>query len=105
MIPPEKMCDRHLLGEHVEIHMLAGSIIKRKNIGGFLEGSLVFPSRIRQRHKDIVSEMLKRGFNHKSPVPHYVLIKKYLKENPVDLQGNIKDLSGRCEKCRKLLKK
>jgi hypothetical protein len=26
MVPPKVMCRKHLLGEHVEIHMLAGSL-------------------------------------------------------------------------------
>ena len=103
MIDPEKICSKHLLGEHVEIHMLVGSIIKRKNIEGFLKKALVFPSQIKNRHDKIVIEMKKRGFNHRSKIPQYTLIEEYMRETPVDLEFNIKDLSGRCKACRKLL--
>lgn len=39
MLPPETMCRKHLLGEHVELHMLLGSLRRGKNIDGFLAGS------------------------------------------------------------------
>jgi len=43
MLPPETMCRKHLLGEHVELHMLLGSLRRGKNIDGFLAGKLVDP--------------------------------------------------------------
>ncbi|MEZ0346180.1 MAG: pyrimidine dimer DNA glycosylase/endonuclease V, partial [Infirmifilum sp.] len=29
MVPPSIMCDRHLLGEHVELHMLVGALRRK----------------------------------------------------------------------------
>ena len=34
MLPPECMCRKHLLGEHVELHMLLGSMRRGKSIEG-----------------------------------------------------------------------
>ena len=50
MLPPEMMCRKHLLGEHVELHMLLGSLRRGKNIDGFLAGKLVDPRRMFRRH-------------------------------------------------------
>lgn len=105
MIPVSKLCDRHLLGEHVEIHMLVGCIKRKMNIAGYLTDKLVFPSKIQQRHKQIAAEMKKRGFNHKSELPEYTLSRKYLKENQPDLKHNKQDLASRCQACRKRLLK
>ena len=37
MVNPEILCRKHLLGEHVELHMLVGWIIKGKSIQGYLD--------------------------------------------------------------------
>lgn len=50
MLPTAGMCRKHLLGEHVELHMLLGSMRRGKNIEGFLSGGLVDPQRIFARH-------------------------------------------------------
>ena len=50
MVAPGKMCRKHLLGEHVEIHMLAGSLLKGRSIGGFLADGLLEPQSMRARH-------------------------------------------------------
>lgn len=40
MLPPETMCRKHLLGEHVELHMLLGTMKRGRRIDGFLAGKL-----------------------------------------------------------------
>ena len=57
MLPPETMCRKHLLGEHVELHMLLGSLRRGKNIDGFLAGKLVDPRRMFRRHEELLLEM------------------------------------------------
>ena len=32
LVPPSHMCRKHLLGEHVELHMLLGTLKKGKSI-------------------------------------------------------------------------
>ena len=68
MLPPETMCRKHLLGEHVELHMLLGSLRRGKNIDGFLAGKLVDPRRMFRRHEELVLEMERRGYRHASPL-------------------------------------
>ena len=62
MLPTAGMCRKHLLGEHVELHMLLGSLRRGKSIEGFLSGGLVDPQCIFARHQELVAEMTRRGF-------------------------------------------
>ena len=68
MLLPEGMCRYHLLGEHVELHMLLGSMRRGKNIDGFLSGELVDPQQLFARHEELVTEMTRRGFKHTSSI-------------------------------------
>lgn len=68
MLPPETMCHKHLLGEHVELHMLLGSLWRGKSIDGFLAGKLVGPRHMFRRHEELVLEMERHGYRHTSPL-------------------------------------
>ena len=98
------MCNRHLLGEHVEIHMLAGNIKRGKSIDGFLAG-LVDPCLVIQRHEDIVNEMVHRGMNHKSPLDCPEEIASSLTAQPISGISNLDELARRCHRCSLLIKK
>lgn len=41
MIDPKKMCNKHLFGEHVELHMFVGIINKNKSLAGYLKNKLI----------------------------------------------------------------
>ncbi len=68
MTPPETMCNKHLIGEHLELHMFVGTINKGTSIKGFLSNNLLEPISIVERHRAIVVEMQHRGFHHESPL-------------------------------------
>lgn len=68
MVNPKKMCRKHLLGEHVELHMFVGTIKKGISIQGYIDNGLVNPRMIKKRHKELVKEMERRGYNHNSPL-------------------------------------
>jgi hypothetical protein len=70
MVNPKRMCRKHLLGEHVELHMLLGSLRKNRSIQGFLDAGLLQPQAVNQRHEALVEEMEARGYKHSSPLPH-----------------------------------
>jgi len=99
-IKPELMCDKHLLGEHVEIHMFVGCLNKGKSVKGYLEKGLLEIHNLNNRHKNIIIEMKKRKFNHNSSLPDY----KKLKKGKVNVKENLIELKNRCEKCRKRMK-
>lgn len=37
LVDPRCLCDKHLLGEHVEHHMFIGTLRKNKSIQGYLD--------------------------------------------------------------------
>ena len=99
-IDPKLMCDKHLLGEHVEMHMFAGCLRLGKNIQGYIDRGLVEVENIYVRHELLAYEMVSRGFNHKSPMK--------LIFGPtagfVNREKSMKDLSSRCVQCRLRIK-
>lgn len=97
MIKPQYLCSKHLIGEHVELHMLVGSIIKNKNLGGFIQNNLIDTSKIKKRHEDLVKEMIKRGYKHESPLPEFKT--RFL--GKIDPDENTKELMRRCPDCKK----
>ena len=64
MINPKILCKQHLLGEHVEIHMLVGTINLNKSINGYIKKGLVEVHNLYSRHEELVEEMKNRRFNH-----------------------------------------
>ena len=101
MINPRLMCRRHLLGEHVELHMLAGSMRKGVSLRGFFENQLIETHNVERRHAQLVREMERRGFRHASP-----LAKAPRKRGGrVDRRNNLIELARRCHDCRVLQEK
>jgi len=96
LLDPRKMCRNHLLGEHVELHMLVGSINKGMNLDGY--DGIIEPSKIKERHGKLVVEMERRGYNHKSPLKKFN-VGKY-GELKVDVRKSKSDIRERCNKCR-----
>ena len=101
MVSPEKMCRKHLLGEHSECHMLAGTIKKGISIKGYLEKGLVEAHNIKARHDILSEEISKRGYNHNSPLLHPRFTPIIGK---VDVEANIIELKRRCKECFKEIK-
>lgn len=99
-VNPRKMCNQHLLGEHVETHMFVGTINKNKSIQGYVNNNLVEIHNLKNRHEALAREMKNRGMNHKSILPKYK-IKTIGKVNP---RKNLVELSRRCKNCRRKIK-
>ena len=95
-VNPKLLCRKHLLGEHVEMHMFVGSINKGFSIDGFINTGLVETDKIRKRHGELANEMLHRGYNHNSLLPEF----KIRKGCNISLNKNLKDLYNRCIICK-----
>ncbi len=102
MVNPALMCRQHLLGEHVEIHMLIGSMKRNKSLKGFIELGLLEPSSVSTRHAALVAEMQTRGYKHQSSIDDAEL-SSYLDSYDdaialamVDSEASLKDLYNRC---------
>jgi hypothetical protein len=99
-VDPAVMCDRHLLGEHAEMHMFVGCINRGMSIGGYVDGGLVDTSLIRRRHDSLAGEMLRRGMRHASPLPVY----RIKRQGGIDIPRNEQELFRRCGRCRERMK-
>ena len=106
LVPPSHMCRKHLLGEHVELHMLLGSLKKGKSITGFLSGGLVDPCRMYERHGELVREMERRGYAHHSPLKEEECaeaLRNYdCSTARIDVTANALELRRRCRECARL---
>lgn len=104
MLPPIILCKNHLLGEHSEIHKFRPSFVKKFNIDKRMFPIVqILPRHMKKRHEELVKEMLRRGYNHKSPytLPSLSYLPlKHLMTKP-NLKYNIEDLISRCPECRK----
>ena len=96
---PKVLCQKHLLGEHNEIHKAVGNLnhsgkwAKALIQKGFLE-----PQNFIKRHDELVKEMLRRGYKHNSPLEFNN--SENLK-GCVDVEKSLKDLLSRCQECKK----
>lgn len=104
MVDPECMCFKHLLGEHVELHMILGSL-KKKSFDGFVRNNCMELRKLKERHDTITQELLSRGCYLDSPLHQDETILGYLPEHianaTVDVDKSKADLLCRCEECRK----
>ena len=100
-VEPKYLCRKHLLGEHVEMHMFIGSIEKGISLAGYVKNNLIETDRISLRHDELVVEMTDRGYNHKSPVNNWECS---VSVGKVNVKANLKELSNRCPDCKKRIK-
>ena len=98
MVNPKILCRKHLLGEHVELHMLVGCITKDKSIQGYIDTGLVETGSVYKRHDELTKEIERRGYNHKSPLP--ITDKVYPARGKVNIIKSLEDLGQRCKECK-----
>lgn len=103
MVDPKIMCRQHLLGEARECHTLVGTILHGKRLSGtkYITTGLVEVHNIKNRHAELAEEMVRRGYNHKSPLPEF---QSWI-EGHVDSEANLVELARRCPECRKRIEK
>lgn len=102
MVDPTLMCAKHLLGEHGELHKHLHNWRKRHRVDGRIEGNAMEPLSYKARHDELAAEMLRRGFNHASPLdqPDFSYLPRWQVEYKVDASISRALLIGRCEHCR-----
>lgn len=108
MVEPRHMCRKHLMGEHVEMHMFLGSMLKGVSMRGYCANNLMEPEQLKARHDALAVEMERRGYTHNSHMDQcdfeYGLYQmprdlQVVKIDPVPAAA---DLFSRCEVCRAL---
>ena len=101
-LPPAALCRKHLLGEHRELHGL-WNILTQDKRGYRLhpetrrwEGKL---AALHARHEQLVAEMLRRGYDHTSPLDHRLATGSAVQDvliTPVEEQKRLLEEKG-CE--------
>lgn len=101
LVDPEILCTKHLSGEHVELHMIAGAYAKghKASLEGLADAGYIDTSLVVQRHAELVSEMEKRGWNHKSPLDESLLDGAQIGIGAVDPIKSKIELFNRCHRC------
>ena len=104
MINPKLLCNKHLLGEHGEIHKHRHNFVKRHKIDKRIELGQIEPSAMLIRHNELVLEMKTRGMNHQSPyeMPDISYLPASQRTFKVNRSAALEDLHRRCEACRGL---
>lgn len=103
MIPPDQLCDKHLLGEHGEIHKFRPSFVKGVRIDGRISPVVqIEPASMKARHDALTAEM-ERRFNKKYDSPYEQPDLTRYPEDQVnakaDIERNKLDLARRCPDC------
>lgn len=91
-----KMCNKHLLGEHVEMHAFVGCIKKGTSMKGYIDNGLVEIENISKRHNELVKEMEKRNMKHKTEIEDT----HDLFGGKIDIKKNELILKERCKECK-----
>lgn len=98
MVDPKLLCRKHLLGEHVELHMFVGHLQRGRKLGRYTE--LCEPNKINARHAALAAEMTRRGFSHQSSLSFEYVGHEV---GHVDVSKSLHDLRQRCDACRALI--
>jgi hypothetical protein len=97
------MCNKHLLGEHGEMHKFLPSFRKGHKVDGRFNPVVQIQFRgYIERHDALAEEMIRRGMNHKSPlkdVPDFKKIYPQYYNRIVNTFKSHEDLIERCEEC------
>jgi hypothetical protein len=105
MVNPRILCRKHLLGEHVELHMFLGCLKKGMNLEGYVKNNLLEFSSLRQRHDALVKEMEFRQYKHHSdldfPTGYSFAQVDSVIGSQVDAEKSLKELLNRCEMCKR----
>jgi hypothetical protein len=97
-VPPELLCDQHLLGEHYETHMIAGMTTypgMEAAILGLANTGMIETHSLQKRHDELVAEMRKRGMRHLSPLD-FVDTRD---AGTVNVETSLRVLAERCTDC------
>ena len=96
------MCQRHLLGEHLEAHIFLSKMEKKYSLKGFSEGSMFFGAEFIKFRHDWLASLIA---GHKTPleitetlIRNYPIVYPGFKDSTV----SVGTLVGRCGECSRL---
>lgn len=104
-IDPALLCDKHLLGEHAEMHQVVGTIRNHPHgvaiVRGHADKHQIDTSNIQRRHDELAKEITRRGMDHNSPLK----FDDSLQLGDIQLADNIELLKDRCADCRQRIER
>ncbi len=103
-IYPSELCDKHLLGEHNEIHKFVGWLKTGKSIDGWIDNNCVQLHDLDKRHDDLEAEMKRRGMNPDSPLDLSGIDWDEYDEHldfSIDQHLNGQMLKDKCDECKR----
>jgi hypothetical protein len=102
-LPPEILCDRHLLGEHAELHAVWSILTQGKTGYSRHPETLRWKGRLRALyavHDEIVREMLSRGYRHSSPLDESLAtgsaVQDEFVDTPAEQLSSLRDKGCEC---------
>jgi Pyrimidine dimer DNA glycosylase len=109
-ISSNELCRRHLLGLHGELHKFLPSWKKQVRITGRVADNQMECGSYRERHDAVAVEMIRRGFNHKSPLerPDFSYLPIEQQRFCVSTDGitaNRLKLEARCPDCAMMMQR
>lgn len=109
MVDPKLLCNKHLIGEHGEIHKHRHVFVKGQSIDGRINPVVqIEPKSMQKRHDELTKEMENRfGKSYNSPYiqPDISYLPHNYQTIEVDTKQSINDLLDRCECCRERINK
>lgn len=108
LVDPRYMCQQHLLGEHVEMHMFHTTLSKKMLVTGYISNNLLEPESLLARHQALEAEMIRRGMNHMSPMdvqPSLSYLIDSDRTHKIDREAALAELHNRCPECRERFNK
>lgn len=104
MVNEKVLCRKHLLGEHVELHMLVGHLARGRHIHGYAVNNCIELQALQNRHDLLAQEIAKRKYKHNSPLQveerHFTHLTEFERLSKVDRGASLADLINRCPECR-----
>jgi uncharacterized protein with PIN domain len=100
MVDARIMCRSHLLGEHAEVHMFVGALCRRQSVEGYLKKGLLEVHSLFTRHEELVEEMKRRGYRHRSDLDEKWRYTEV--SGSIDRKKSFEELVNRCPRCRRM---
>ena len=104
MVNPKLLCNKHLLGEHGELHKHKWTFEKKHRKDNYIKNNCIEPKSMQIRHDELANEIKDRGYNHNSPFisPDISYLPLEHQEYKVNILNSLRDLHFRCPKCKVL---
>lgn len=104
-VPVDCLCNKHLLGEHVEHHMFRSVILRGNSVEGYIKDGLLWLGTLKSRHDQIAKAIEARGMRHTSFFHPFDEKQEMFGTVAFSVPENLRELQRRCPECRQRIEK